>query len=86
MSMKPIELIKKLGKLLGKKETTAATIQAPPIEQPEPIRPLDKLGVTPHAHLFDLATAVLEHVRRLRTWKYTTTNLTRIRPEEQPSG
>jgi hypothetical protein len=44
--MKTTELIKKLGsKLLGTKETTAATVQAQPVAQPPQVPLLDRLGV-----------------------------------------
>ncbi len=42
--MKTTKLIKKLGKLLGKKETTPA-IKAPPAEKTPNLPLLDKLGV-----------------------------------------
>lgn len=45
MTMKTTELIKKLGKLLGKKETPAATHQLQPPEPPKPRLRLDTLGV-----------------------------------------
>ena len=42
------QLMKKVGKLLGKKEPAAATIEPPDIGQPKQV-PLDKLGVI-HLH------------------------------------
>lgn len=42
--MKTTELVKKLGKLLGKKVNTPAAVQLP-LEVKAPVRLLDRLGV-----------------------------------------
>jgi hypothetical protein len=45
LTMKATELIKKLGKLLGKKGNTPATVHAPPEAKAPAVRLLDRLGV-----------------------------------------
>ncbi len=45
MTMKATALVKKLGKLLGKKETTPASVEVPPPEKAPNPPLLDKLGV-----------------------------------------
>jgi hypothetical protein len=45
MNMKTSELVKKLGKLLGKKQTTPAPVQAAPAEKAFNLPLLDRLGV-----------------------------------------
>ena len=45
MTMKATALVKKLGQLLGKKETTPAAVQPPPDEKAPVIPLLDGLGV-----------------------------------------
>ena len=45
MTMKAITLVKKLGKLLSKKESTPASVEVPPAEKAPNPPLLDKLGV-----------------------------------------